>query len=75
MKRLLIGAAVLALIVSAVACKKCVTCTYEYQYLDTTKTVTFAEECGKNSDVNAFIADKESEAKRYGAELVCTDTK
>jgi len=75
MKRLLIGAAVLALVISAVSCKKCVTCSYEYEYLDTVITVSYAEECGKTSDVNDFIAEKESEAMRYGAELVCEDTK
>ncbi len=73
MKRFLIGAAVIALIVSAAACKKCVTCSYTYNYLDTTNTVTFPEECGKNAEVNDFIAEKESEAMRYGVELECVE--
>lgn len=74
MKRFLIGAAALALIVSAVSCKKCVTCQYEYDYLDTTVTVSFAQECGSTADIKAFKDEKESEAMRYGVELTCEDT-
>lgn len=75
MKRFLIAAAVIAIAVSAFSCKKCVTCKYEYiQYEDTVKT-SFPQECGKSSEIKDFKFEKEAEAKRYGTELICEDTK
>jgi histone acetyltransferase (RNA polymerase elongator complex component) len=75
MKRILISAAVVALMISAVSCKQCVTCHYEYQYLGETKTVTYPEECGKSSEIKDFKTTAEAEAKMQGSELVCDDTK
>ncbi len=75
MKRFLIGAAAIALVVSAVSCKQCVTCYYEYQHLGDTVKVDFPEECGKSADIKAYKIEKEAEANRQGVELVCDNTK
>ena len=75
MKRFLIGAAVVALVVGAVACKKCVNCHYDYIYLGDTVTVQFTEECGKSGYIEDYKAEKNAEANRYGVELVCEDSK
>jgi hypothetical protein len=75
MKKFLIAAAAIALVVSAVSCKQCVTCYYEYQYLSDTVKVTFPEECGKSSEIKDFKIAKEAEANRQGVELVCDNTK
>ena len=74
MKKFL-GIAVVAVFVSTglLSCKKCVTCSYEYKYLDQTVKVSFAEECGKKKDVDSFKDEKEAEAKRYGTTLTCTE--
>lgn len=75
MKKLLIAAAAIALVVSAVSCKQCVTCYYEYQHLGDTIRTTYPEECGKSAEIKDFKFEKEAEAQRQGVELVCEDTK
>jgi hypothetical protein len=73
MKRFLIAAAVLAVVISAASCKKCTTCKYDDIKNGDTIPVNFAQECGKSSEIKTFKADKEAEAKMRGAELQCTD--
>lgn len=75
MKRYLIAVAVIALVVSAASCKKCVNCKYEYQYLGDTVTVNYPEECGTSSEIKDFKDAKGSEAMLKGVELVCEDVK
>jgi hypothetical protein len=75
MKRVLIAFAVFALLISAISCKKCVTCKYEYPYLGDTVVVSFPDECGKSSEIKAFKDEKTSEAMRYGTDLTCEDVK
>jgi hypothetical protein len=75
MKRFLIASAAIALVVSAVSCKQCVTCYYEYEHLGDTARTTFPEECGKASEIKDFKFEKNAEAQRQGTELICDDTK
>lgn len=75
MKRVLVSAAVIALVISAVSCKKCVNCEYQYVYLDDTVTVQYSEQCGSSKEIKDFKISKEAEAKRYGTELTCEDAK
>lgn len=56
---------------STTSCKKCVTCTYKYKYLDDTITVPFPENCSKKKDQDAFKAAATAEAQRHDAELIC----
>ena len=75
MKRILIVFAVIALFVSVVSCKKCVTCKYEYVYLgDTIKDSEGS--CGKSAEIKDFKANKLSEAQLHGVnEINCVDDK
>ena len=75
MKRILVAFAVIALMVSAISCKKCINCKYQYLYLGDTVVVNFPEECGKSGEIKDFKTDKEAEAKRNGTELTCEDAK
>jgi hypothetical protein len=75
MKRFLIASAAIALVVSAVSCKQCVTCYYEYEHLGDTVRTSYPEECGKSSEIKDFKVDKIAEAQRQGVELICDDTK
>lgn len=75
MKRILIAAAAIALVVSAVSCKKCVNCKYEYVYLGDTVTVNYPEECGTAGEISDFKDAKQSEAMLKGVDLVCEDVK
>lgn len=75
MKKVLIAFAVIALIVAAVSCKKCINCHYTYIYLGDSVTTSFPEECGSSSDISTFKEQKGSEANRYGVNLVCEDVK
>jgi hypothetical protein len=75
MKRILIALAVIALFVSVISCKKCVTCKYEYLYLgDTVKESE--NSCGKTKEINDFKDAKLSEAQLHGVgEITCEDDK
>jgi hypothetical protein len=73
MKRFLIAAAVLAVVISAASCKKCTTCKYDYFFSGDTVHMSYPQECGKNSEIKDFKAEKESEAQMHGVELQCTD--
>ena len=75
MKRFLIAAAAIALVISAVSCKQCVDCKYEYEYLSDTIVVNYPEECGTSSEIKDFKEAKGSEANLKGVELVCEDSK
>ena len=73
MKKIFLLLALISLVAfSTTSCKKCITCSYKYMYLDDTVTVTFPENCMKKSDQNTFKAEKEAVAKRYNTELICT---
>jgi histone acetyltransferase (RNA polymerase elongator complex component) len=75
MKRILIAVAVIALFISVVSCKKCVTCKYQYLYLDDTVKVSQGS-CGKSSEIKDFKAAQLSTAELQGVNsITCTDNK
>jgi len=69
-KIVLISVAVIAVVAFA-SCKKCVTCSYEYEYLGETKVVTYPQECGASKKINDYKATVEADANRHGVTSTC----
>ena len=66
MKKILLVAIAVALSLGFISCKKCITCKYEYLYLNDTVKVS-DENCGKSRENKDFEATMEAEAKLQGA--------
>ena len=60
-------------VVAFASCKKCVTCSYEYDYLGQKQTVTYPQECGSSKKIKDFKATVEADANRHGVESTCTN--
>ncbi|HOV10363.1 MAG TPA: hypothetical protein PLT47_03445 [Bacteroidales bacterium] len=66
----LLAVAVVTVIAFA-SCKKCVTCSYEYDYLGQKQVVTYPQECGSSKKINDYKATVEADAQRHGVESSC----
>jgi len=55
------------------SCKKCVTCSYEYEYVGEQMVVTYPQECGTSKKLKAFEATVEADANRRGVESTCVN--
>lgn len=55
------------------SCKKCVTCSYEYEYLGAKQVYTYPQECGNSKQIKDFKAKVEADANRHGVESSCTN--
>jgi hypothetical protein len=73
MKKALLIAVAITATFTFVSCKKCVTCSYEYDYLGAKQTVSKAQECGTTKQINTYKDDVKSEANRHGVESTCTN--
>ena len=73
MKKALLIAVAIAATFTFVSCKKCVTCSYEYDYLGAKKPVPFAQECGTSKQIKTYKDNVEAEANRHGVESTCTN--
>lgn len=63
-----------AFVVAAFAsCKKCVTCSYEYDYVGEKMVVTYPQECGNSKKIKDFKATVEADANRHGVESSCVN--
>lgn len=71
-KIFLISVAVIAVITFA-SCKKCVTCSFEYDYLEQKIVVTYPQECGASKKIKEFKATVEADANRHGVTSTCTN--
>ena len=67
-----ISVAVFAVIAFA-SCKKCVTCSFEYDYLGQKITVTYPQECGSTKKIKDFKATVEADANRHGVTSTCNN--
>jgi hypothetical protein len=72
MKKVLLVAVALAATFAFVSCKKCVTCSYEYDYLGAKQPVSYPQECGTSKQIKEFKANVESDANRHGVTSTCT---
>jgi len=73
MKKLLLVAVVFLVSLSFMACKKCVTCKYEYDYLGAKQEVTYPQQCGNSKDIKTFKANVEADANLHGGSSTCTN--
>lgn len=73
MKRILLVAVVIFAAFAISSCKKCVTCSYEYEYLGEMQYVAFPQECGAKKDLDVYKDDAEAEANRHGVTSTCTE--
>lgn len=71
-KIFLIFVAIVAVIAFA-SCKKCVTCSYEYDYLGGKTVITYPQQCGASKKINDFKADVKADAQRHGVESTCVN--
>jgi hypothetical protein len=55
------------------SCKKCVTCSYEYEYVGENLVVTYPQECGSTKKLKDFKATVEADANRHGVESTCVN--
>jgi hypothetical protein len=69
-KIILISATVFISFVFA-SCKKCVTCSYEYEYLVQTQTVAYPQECGSSKKIKEYKDMVKADANRHGVESSC----
>jgi len=70
-KMFLLAVAVLSVFAFA-SCKKCVTCSYEYDYLGQKQVVSYPQECGSSKKINDYKDMVEADALRHGVESTCT---
>ncbi len=73
MKKVLLVAVAIAATFAFVSCKKCVTCSYEYDYLNVKTPVTYPQECGTAKQIKDFKASVEADANRHGVTSTCTN--
>jgi hypothetical protein len=73
MKKVLLIAVVFSAVFTFVSCKKCVTCSYEYEYLGGKKEVTFPQECGTSKQIKTYKDNSESDANLHGVNSTCTN--
>ena len=73
MKKVLLVAIAFAAIFALGSCKKCVTCSYEYNYLEVKQTVTYPQECGTSKQIKDFKTNVEADANRHGVTSTCTN--
>ena len=74
MKKVLFIAVAIAATFAFASCKKCVTCSYEYDYLGAKQTVTFSQECGTSKQNKTYKDNSEAEANLHGVSATCTST-
>ena len=72
MKKVLLVAIAFVAAFAFVSCKKCVTCSYEYEYLGVKQTIIKPQECGTTKQINTHKDDVEAEAQRHGVNSTCT---
>lgn len=75
MKKLFLLIVAISVSFAFTACKKCVTCKYEYDYLGQKKEVSFPQLCGNNKQIKEYKDNAEAEANRYGVSAECTTEK
>jgi hypothetical protein len=73
MKKVLLVAVIIAATFAFVSCKKCVTCSYEYEHQYVKVPVTRAQECGTSKQIKVYKEDVEAEANRHGVTSTCTN--
>jgi hypothetical protein len=72
MKKVLFVAVAIAATLTFVSCKKCVTCSYEYDNYSGKIPVSFPQECGTAKQIKVYKDNVESEAKLHGVNSTCT---
>jgi hypothetical protein len=73
MKKVFLVAVAIAATFAFISCKKCVTCSYEYEMAGQKYTVNKPQECGTSKQINTYKDDVEAEANRQGVESTCTN--
>ncbi|MEI6851766.1 MAG: hypothetical protein WCL06_02945 [Bacteroidota bacterium] len=74
MKKVLLVAVAFAATFAFVSCKKCVTCSYEYDYAPTGKiSVPYPQECGTAKQIKTYKDNVEADANRHGVTSTCTN--
>ncbi len=71
MRKLLIVFVAFTGVLAFASCKKCVTCSYEYDYLGGKQPVTYSQECGNTKKINDYKETVEADANRHGVESTC----
>ncbi|HNW90156.1 MAG TPA: hypothetical protein PKN48_10870 [Bacteroidales bacterium] len=73
MKKLFLISVAFVTVLAFASCKKCVTCSYEYDYLGQKEVVTYSQECGSSKKIKDYKATVEADAQRHGVESTCTN--
>jgi hypothetical protein len=74
MKKVLLISVAVAATFALVSCKKCVTCSYEYNLpAQGNITVPFPQECGTSKQNKVYKDNAEAEANRHGVKSTCTE--
>jgi hypothetical protein len=72
MKKVLFIAVAIAATFAFASCKKCVTCSYEYDYLGAKQSVLLPQQCGTSKQNKNYKDNAESEANLHGVSASCT---
>jgi hypothetical protein len=73
MKKLFLVAVAIVATLAFISCKKCVTCSYEYDQPGKTISVSKPQECGTSKQIKTYKDDVEAEANRQGVNSTCTN--
>jgi hypothetical protein len=73
MRKIFLISVTIITVIAFASCKKCVTCSYEYDYLGEKQVVTYPQECGSSKKIKDFKATVEADANRHGVTSTCTN--